>query len=242
MTARTDRRLDELRTVVGDGFETTRRALRRIPYASSQSRAVREYLTHTSDPKLHLGAGRHHLGGWLNTDRDPASGAVHLDATRRFPLADASMSRVFSEHLVEHLPYADGLTMLQECQRVLRRGGRIRVATPDLEKIVGLRDAPDDGIARRYAHWLATSYYPRRHGPAAVFAINKVFHGWGHAFLYDEETLRSTLEACGFVKVRRYPFGHSDDPSMHGLEGHGVADGNADLSAFETMVLEATRL
>lgn len=206
---------------------------------------MRTYLRTTAVPKLHLGAGHHRLDGWLDTDRDPSSGAVFLDVTRPLPFPAATFTRIFAEHLIEHLPYDVGLAMLERCHRVLRPGGRIRLATPDLVTIMGLHRSVDDtgggAIGQRYAAWLADSYFDPRHGPDAVFAINKVVRGWGHAFIYDEATLRATLEAAGFVGIERCPFGQSGDPALRGLEGHGVADGNADLSAFETMALEATR-
>lgn len=217
------------------------RAVRRVRSARAQPRQLDAYLRGTAEPKLHLGAGHHLLDGWLNTDRDPSSEAVHLDAAAPLPVEGATFAYVFSEHLIEHLPYADGLAMLSECHRVLRPGGRIRTATPDLATIVGLLDGAEDGIAERYATWLAESYFPDRHGPPAAFAVNQALRGWGHAFLYDEPTLRATLEGAGFVDVRRHEFGHSDDPALAGLEDHGVPDGNGDLSAFETMALEATR-
>lgn len=238
-----------LRAAVGD----IRRELRRARYAAGQQRAVAAYLASTPTPKLHLGAGHHRLEGWLDTDRDASSGAVFLDVTRPFPLPAGTCTHVFAEHLVEHLPYGQATAMLRRCHRVLRPGGRIRLATPDLVTIMGLhaavapprRAAPASvgaaHVSERYATWLADSYFTDRRGPAAVFAINKVMRGWGHRFLYDEATLRATLESCGFVAVQRHPFGHSDDPALRGLEGHGVADGNADLSAFETMAVEAVR-
>lgn len=233
--------LTELRAVATGAVGTARRTVHRWWYARHQRRDVHAYLATAATPRLHLGAGHHHIDGWLNTDRNPAAGAVYLDVARPFPLPDASCAYVFSEHLIEHLPYEAAQVMLRECHRVLVPGGGLRVATPDLATIVGLRTAAGGGVAERYATWLADSYFPERHGPAAAFAINKVVRGWGHRFVYDEPTLTACLEAAGFTAVARHPFGHSDDPSLRGLEDHGVPDGNADLSAFETMVLEARR-
>lgn len=218
-----------------------RRAALRLWHARRQERHLERYLQDTPRPKLHLGAGHHQLDGWLNTDRNPSPGAVYLDATAPLPFEEATFAHVFSEHLIEHLPYAAGLRMLHESHRVLRPGGRIRTATPDLATITGLLEGSAGGIGERYAEWLASSYFPEHHGPPAAFAINQAFRGWGHAFLYDEATLGATLRSAGFADVRRLGFGISDDPELAGLEDHGVPDGNRDLSAFETMVVEATK-
>lgn len=217
------------------------RSSRRLLARGRRRRQIRDYLTATAVPKLHLGAGHNRLGGWLNTDRDVDAELVLLDATGPFPLPDGAVDYVFAEHLIEHLPYSDALPMLRESYRVLTPGGRIRLATPDLDRVVSLLRDDQGEIGVRYATWLCDSYFPEARGPAATFAVNQVLRGWGHLFVYDEATLRATLEAAGFTDVERHPFGDSGVPELKGLEQHGVADGNEDLSRFETMVLEATR-
>lgn len=199
------------------------------------------YLAAADVAKLHLGAGDNVLDGWLNTDRDPGTGLVHLDVSRPFPVTDASFDYVFAEHLIEHVPYATALGMLREAHRVLAPDGRIRIATPDLRRLTGLLDDEGGDTGRRYAAWLRDSYFPDGHGLAATFALNQVVRGWGHQFVYDIDTLRATLEAAGFTDVAARPFGDSDDPELVGVEAHGVADGNEELTRFETLVVEARR-
>lgn len=217
------------------------REVRRGRRALASGGEVRRYLAEQPVRKLQLGAGHNLLPGWLNTDRDPNSGAVHLNATKPFPVADGTFDYVFAEHLIEHFPHEAGLAMLRECYRVLRPGGRIRVSTPDLERILSLQHAPPGGIEERYTRWLVDGYAPAADGYRPSYAINQVFRGWGHKFLYDRETLRAALEKAGFSGVTEYGFGHSDDAALAGIEGHGVQDGNAELSAFETLTLEAGR-
>lgn len=101
------------------------RAARRGVRLLRRRSAVRSYLESVETPKLHLGAGHNHLDGWLNTDRDPASGAIHLDVAEPFPFADATFHYAFSEHLVEHLPYGTASAMLAEAP-----GARPRRADP----------------------------------------------------------------------------------------------------------------
>src|SRR5262249_17774155 len=54
----------------------------------------------------------------------------------RFP--DESFEVVYHSHVLEHLPPLDGRRLLRECYRVLKPGGTIRVAVPDLEEIARL--------------------------------------------------------------------------------------------------------
>ncbi len=109
-------------------------------YREIQSRwlIARDYLQTHDVRKLQIGAGGNELSGWLNTDIEPTDQEAYLDATKPFPLPDNSMSYIFSEHVIEHLSYEDGLKMLTECYRTLKRGGKIRIATPSLLTYVQL--------------------------------------------------------------------------------------------------------
>src|SRR5271163_470605 len=87
---------------------------------------IGDYLKRHAVTKLQIGAGLNIRDEWLNGDIDPVAPAViYLDASRPFPLPDNSFRYVFSEHMIEHVPYADGRHMLNECYRVMARGGRI---------------------------------------------------------------------------------------------------------------------
>ena len=210
------------------------RAARRLG-ARSGSR----YLRTTPNPRLHVGCGGNLLAGWLNVDRDPVPGAAYLDVRRSFPLPSGSFERVFSEHVIEHLDWSDGLGMLRECHRALRPGGQIRVGTPDIARIVALFASDNDDAARRYMRAYAEAFLPAgTSGPA--FVANQAFRGWGHRFLYDEQTLADGLRAAGFDDVRRLPWGESDDEAFRGVE---AADDEftRDARAYETLCLEAVR-
>jgi predicted SAM-dependent methyltransferase len=78
-------------------------------------------------------------GGWLNTDYEPELPIVmHLDASQRFPFREATFDYIFSEHVIEHISYWDGMKMLAECFRVLKGSGKVRISTPDLAFLVDL--------------------------------------------------------------------------------------------------------
>jgi predicted SAM-dependent methyltransferase len=183
------------------------------------------------------------MPGWLNTDGYPVSfSIVSVDASRPLPFADGTFMHVFSEHHIEHMPYLSGRFMLRECHRVLRPRGRVRIATPDLDTLLGLHTNPLSPEQERYIRWITDTWMPELGGVYSdVLVINNAFRAWGHRCVYDERTLRQLLEAAGFVEVRRYPPGKSDDPRLHGLESHGTAVGNVELNWFETMVLEAMK-
>ncbi len=61
---------------------------------------------------------------------------IYTDLKNRIPFADQMFIVVYHSHFIEHLDRYQALPFLQECYRVLKWGGAIRIVTPDLERIV----------------------------------------------------------------------------------------------------------
>ena len=59
-------------------------------------------------------------------------GIVRWDLRRGIPYPDSSFDVVYNSHFLEHLRRRDAGEFLTECNRVLRPGGVIRIAVPDL--------------------------------------------------------------------------------------------------------------
>lgn len=204
--------------------------------------AAEAYLTSHTMRKLQLGSGTNVLDGWLNTDLVPASDAVvYLDTTRRFPFADATFDYVFSEHHLEHITYEEGLFALSECYRILKPGGRIRLATPNLGTLLGLYTPQPDERQQRYMRFIAEHFLPGISDPQPVFVINNAFRNWGHQFLYDRATLQQTLTHVGFLDICFLHPGESNHQPLCQLEMHGQFIGDEEINQFETMVVEARR-
>jgi glycosyltransferase involved in cell wall biosynthesis/predicted SAM-dependent methyltransferase/polysaccharide pyruvyl transferase WcaK-like protein len=199
--------------------------------------AINNYLESHHIRKLHLGAGPNVLDGWFNTDISPEHKGVYaLDVTERLPFDDKSIDYILSEHLVEHLTYKDGLDMFRECFRILKPGGIIRVATPDLEILIKLHTLKKNEIQQQYIKWHVDSFLPGM-TYNDCFVINNAFRGWGHQFIYDEETLRNSMEKVGFVEIKRYKPGESDDENFRGIEWRAKDE----VQKFTGLILEARR-
>jgi SAM-dependent methyltransferase len=56
----------------------------------------------------------------------------YADACRPLPHATGSVDAIYTSHMLEHLFREDAETFLRECHRVLRPGGVLRLAVPDL--------------------------------------------------------------------------------------------------------------
>lgn len=201
---------------------------------------VNRYLASNQIRKLQLGTGSTSLAGWLSSDIDGRPGQLYLDATKPFPFADGVFDYIYSEHMIEHISWHDGLCMLRECKRVLRPGGTIRIATPDLRVLVGLYNG--DPMSERYVHWITDRSAILRQMPSykTGFVINNAFRDWGHQFVYDGEVLEMTLSEAGFVNITRCSYGESTHASLRGIESHGKNISADEMAVFETMIFEAT--
>jgi predicted SAM-dependent methyltransferase len=85
---------------------------------------------------LNLGCGARFHPEWTNLDLTPSSPEVRAyDLREALPFESESFDVVYHSHLIEHLRRDDVVRFLRECRRVLRLGGILRIALPDLEAI-----------------------------------------------------------------------------------------------------------
>lgn len=204
---------------------------------------IRDHLAeHPGAVHVNLGAGGALLDGWLNTDRDPAPGAQALDITRRFPLPDASVDRILAEHVIEHVSLEQGRALLQECARVLKTGGRVRISTPDLAQLASLATGRSlDAQAARYATWAAEAFTPGQQATMGARVLNNAMRNWDHRFLHDENTLTRALTDAGFTETERHLYASSDDPVFADAEGRGIDPTGVEMRTWETLALEARK-
>jgi SAM-dependent methyltransferase len=88
---------------------------------------------------LNLGCGHRFHPDWENVDFFPIAPNVRVhDLRKGIPYLDGTFDVVYHSHLLEHFPKQIAPSFLGECHRVLKPGGLIRVAVPDLEQIARL--------------------------------------------------------------------------------------------------------
>jgi len=209
----------------------------RRPWARRQ---LGKYIATHDIRKLHLGAGGSTHPGWIGTDIQPSSSEILcLDATQPLPIKDATFNYILCEHMIEHITWEQGLAMLRECRRILRPGGVIRIATPDLAVIIGLHAKPASKDADEYVKWITDNFIENLSIYKTTFVINNAFRNWGHKFLYDGETMEFALRDTGFIEITRCKPQESADENLRGIESHGINVGSEKMNEFETMVYEA---
>jgi predicted SAM-dependent methyltransferase len=206
-------------------------------------KVIADYMRHTTERKLQIGAGPSNATGWLNTDIEPGPGQAYLDATKPMPFADGSFRYIFSEHVIEHLYYSDALAFFKEAHRVLAPGGKIRTVTPNLLQLLALFNEADPEHSPRTAHYierkLAWEDWDHTVDPASLI-LNNEMHWFGHQFLYTPKMLRAGLEQAGFTDIRQYAAGETSDPTFTPVEVRPHGDWK-DVNAYEAMAFEATR-
>ena len=136
--------------------------------------------------KLHLGCWHRYLEGYVNIDIKGNSADIHADL-RSLPFEDCSVDEIYASHVLEHFGRHEFLAVLREWNRVLKPGGGIYIAVPDIDS--------------------AIAYY-LKHGDL------KPLYGqfWGgqrdeydhHKFGFTDKTLTEYLQQTGFENAERY--------------------------------------
>ncbi|WP_448528269.1 class I SAM-dependent methyltransferase [Raineya sp.] len=86
---------------------------------------------------LNLGCGQRFHPEWTNIDFVSQSPYVQAhNLLNGIPFPNESFEVVYHSHVLEHFTKTDGKKFLAECYRVLKPAGIIRIAIPDLERIV----------------------------------------------------------------------------------------------------------
>lgn len=122
----------------------------------------------TKHRMLNVGCGDRYHPDWVNLDMNPsAPKIIQYDIRKKLPFANHTFDCVYHSHVLEHLTRKDGDALIQECRRVLKPGGIIRIAVPNLEAI---------------AYSYLQALHDARHGRK----IETLKHEWMRLELYDQ--------------------------------------------------------
>jgi SAM-dependent methyltransferase len=183
--------------------------------------------------RVNVGCGRSPTPGWYNFDNSLAvrlarfpllpsimrlvsaeRGAFAEAAGRngirwaqawRLPLPNATVEVVYSSHMFEHLDRSEADAFLREVKRVLVSGGILRLAVPDLGRLVDdyLRDRDADSFV---AGTHLTMTRPRSLGKRFMMALVGPRH---HLWMYDGSSLVRRLLGAGFRDAVVLPAGRT---------------------------------
>lgn len=179
---------------------------------------------------LQIGCANHKLNNWFNTDICcNANGVYYLDASKPYPFPNESFEYIYSEHLFEHLTWEQGLVMLTECYRVLKKRGTMRIAMPDITFLINLFLHPNDEINLKYLKWSTEQFLPQiaRYYEGRIYrpeyVINLFFREWGHQLLHSPSEFKLMAEKCGFRSIRQVEVSKSEILALNDIEQHSYS-------------------
>jgi SAM-dependent methyltransferase len=207
-----------------------------------QSGLIDAYMKEHAVRKLQIGAQSHSMSGWLNVDILPKeSSVVYMDATQPFPFPGNTFQYVFTEHMIEHITFAEALFMLKECHRLLQPGGRIRVATPNLRAVINVLQNPHDAQHQAYTKFYLDRFCEPGLPPDPVYVVNTMFYQFGHRFIHTDTSLTHLLQQAGFRDISFQQVGSSsNDVEFNRIEQHAYEIGEQN-NLLETIVVEAVK-
>jgi predicted SAM-dependent methyltransferase len=145
--------------------------------------------------RLNWGCGEHPEPGWLNSDIKDVPGIdIVADVRAGLPLETGSIDYITSIHALPELPYPDLIPALRELHRVLKPGGTLRLALPDLERGIAAYQSGD----AEYFH--VPDEDARSIG--AKFVTQMVWYGYSRT-LFVPDFVQELLERAGFARVER---------------------------------------
>lgn len=158
--------------------------------------------------RLELGAGSRKLPGWTSIDNNGACD-ITMSLVDQLPFPDESTEEIYASHVLEHFHHPELLHILSECRRVLKPGGRLRLAVPDAKLYIRDYWARDMRNLDRYMHdrdgYLVLS---------PIDLVNLVAYDRGssheHGYMFDDEGTLALLNHAGFREAAIRPF----DPAI----------------------------
>lgn len=139
--------------------------------------------------KLHVGCNNKILDGWKHAD---VKSAPHIDycvdaRNLEEKIEAESVTELYACHILEHFPRKEVDSVLASWAKLIKHGGKIRLAVPDLEAVVAHYNEHKDLAVLRGLVW---------GGQRDEFDF--------HTIGFDFKDLASRLQLAGFKDVQLY--------------------------------------
>lgn len=143
--------------------------------------------------RLNLGAGEYPLDGWENID---ITGPEPVDLSAHpWPFADGSADEILASHILEHFDRFEAVRFLDECQRILKPGGVLHIAVPDMDRFIDCLNSGDWGPIKDY-HWRDLNTFMGGD-------LSEIRPEMRHKYMWCWGSLESALRAGSWEAVRR---------------------------------------
>jgi len=147
-------------------------------------------------PCINIGSGTTNIDGCLNLDvRQLPNVDFVVDLEKSdLPFSDNFFATIYAIDVIEHITYRRVRQLFKELHRVLNKGGRLIVRTPDMELIAKyVLDRRFPGVHGDLFETMSWYIYGEQDYPENT-----------HRTAFTKETLRQLLESAGFAVVSMY--------------------------------------
>lgn len=177
---------------------------------------IKQLLNRKGKIKLNIGCGTDYKKGWINIDNNSDKNIKQLDLNwdlrHLLPFPENSVDFIFNEHFIEHLTVEESRKAILDMMRVLKPGGVLRIAMPDLEDVFDLYGDPNwkkrPIIKNHSLEFVQTK----------AEMVNMSFSWWGHEWIYDWEELVRRFNELGIHNLKRCKHGKSNYRELKELE------------------------
>jgi predicted SAM-dependent methyltransferase len=175
--------------------------------------------------RLNWGCGTEPEAGWINSDIKRAPEIdISADILEGLPLADESIDYVVSIHALPELPYPSLVPALMELRRVIKKGGLLRLALPDLDRAIAAYRSGDRG------YFLIPDEDARTLG--GKLAVQMTWYGYSRS-LFTVDFVEELMTKAGFTNVHHRAFKETGGPFP------GIVE--LDNRESESLFVEGTR-
>lgn len=147
---------------------------------------------------LNIGCGSRFHSAWTNIDFFAYSKEVKkVNILKGLPFENESMDVIYSSHLFEHLTKQQTNNLLNECKRVLKKNGIIRITVPDLENIcreyLSVLDDDSNPMRLKKYSWITVELLDQ------LVRINR---GGEMGKIFEEVTIDKDFELAKYINKR----------------------------------------
>lgn len=135
-------------------------------------------------------------------------------------ITDGSCDAVYCSHVLEHLSMKDFYKALENTYKVLKKGGIFRCVLPDLEWSIN-RYIEQKKANNWYAsiEFMQSTMLGLEERPVSI--KDRLIYAWGnsgHLWMWDEASLKQSLERYGYSSIRPCIFNDSKEEAFKLVE------------------------